>query len=69
MGAGAGAAAGVVWILAARAGDVVLPEGISLTLRLNQPVTFDRSELAPPEHQEAPPPSRYDAGPALPRRD
>jgi type IV secretion system protein VirB10 len=69
MGAGAGAAAGVVWIMATRAGDVVLPEGISLTLRLNQPVTFDRGELAPPEHQEVAPPSRYDAGPALPHRD
>jgi type IV secretion system protein VirB10 len=69
IGAAAGAAAGVVWILATRSSDIVLPPGISLTLQLSQPVTFDRAELVSPEHQEVPPPSRYDAGPALPRRD
>ena len=61
IGAGIGAAAGVAWILATRGKDVVLPHGTSLELELSQPVTFDREEVEPP--------SLYDAGPAMPRRE
>jgi type IV secretion system protein VirB10 len=69
IGAGAGAAAGVVWFLASHASDIVLPQGISLTMRLSLPLTFDRAEVEPPAHQEVAPHSRYDAGPAVPHRD
>jgi type IV secretion system protein VirB10 len=69
IGAAAGAAAGVVWILATRSSDIVLPPGISLTLQLSQPVTFDRAELVEPDHEEAAQPSPYAAGPALPPRE
>jgi type IV secretion system protein VirB10 len=61
IGSAAGAATGLVWILASRGKDVVLPHGASLELQLSQPVTFDREEVEPS--------SRYDAGPKLPRRD
>ncbi len=61
IGSAAGAATGLVWILASRGKDVVLPHGASLELQLTQPVTFDREEVEPP--------SRYEAGPMLPRRE
>jgi type IV secretion system protein VirB10 len=61
IGSAAGAATGLVWILATRGKDVVLPYGTNLDLQLSQPVTFDREEV------EAPTP--YDAGPMLPRRE
>jgi type IV secretion system protein VirB10 len=60
IGTGAGAAAGVVWILAKRNKDIVLPHGTGLELKLTQPITFSRGEVQPP--------SPYDAGPQLPRR-
>ncbi len=60
IGSAAGAATGLVWILATRGKDVVLPYGTSLELQLSQPVTFDREEV--------PPPSPYEAGPMMPRR-
>ena len=58
IGSAVGAATGVAWILAARGKDIVLPLGTSLELLLSQPVNFDREEVQPP--------SRYDAGPAMP---
>jgi len=58
IGSAAGAATGLIWILAKRGKDVVLPHGTSLELQLSQPVTFDREEVDPP--------SRYDTGPMLP---
>ncbi len=58
IGSAAGAATGLVWILAKRGKDLVLPHGTSLDLRLSQPVTFEREEVDPP--------SRYDAGPMMP---
>ena len=61
IGSAAGAATGLVWILATRGKEVVLPHGASLELQLSQPVTFDREEVEPP--------SRYDAGPTIPRRE
>jgi hypothetical protein len=61
IGSAVGAATGVAWILATRGKDIVLPYGTSLELQLNQPVDFDREEV--------PPPSNYDAGPLLPRRE
>jgi type IV secretion system protein VirB10 len=61
IGSAAGAAAGVVWILATRGKDIVLEHGTSLELQLSQPLDFDREEIGPP--------SDYDAGPNLPRRE
>ena len=61
IGSAAGAAAGVAWILATRGKDLVLPHGTSLELQLSQPVAFDREEVEPP--------SRYDAGPTMPRQE
>jgi hypothetical protein len=61
IGSAAGAATGLVWILAKRGKDVVLAYGTNLELQLSQPVTFERDEVDPP--------SRYDAGPVIPRRE
>lgn len=61
IGSAAGAAAGVAWVLATRGKDLVLPHGTSLELQLLQPVSFDREEVEPP--------SDYDQGPAIPRRE
>jgi type IV secretion system protein VirB10 len=61
IGSAAGAAAGVAWILATRGKDLVLPHGTSLELLLSQPVAFDEEEVEPP--------SRYNAGPSIPRQD
>jgi hypothetical protein len=61
IGSAAGAAGGLIWVLASRGKDVVLPRGTSLELRLSAPVTFSRYEIEPP--------SRYDEGPAFPNRD
>jgi type IV secretion system protein VirB10 len=61
IGSAAGLATGLAWILATRGKDLVLPYGTSLELQLLQPVSFDRDEVQPP--------SRYDDGPAVPRRE
>ena len=61
IGSAAGAATGIIWTLASRGKDLVLPHGTSLELQLSQPVNFDREEVEPP--------SRYDAGPMIPRRE
>lgn len=61
IGSAAGAAAGVVWILATRGKEIVLEHGTSLELQLSQPLDFDREEIGAP--------SDYDAGPNLPRRE
>ena len=57
IGSAAGAATGVVWILATRGKDVVLPYGTSLELQLSQPVISIAKRWTPP--------SRYDAGPMI----
>ena len=61
IGSAAGAATGLIWILATRGKEVVLAYGTNLDLQLSQPVTFDREEVDPPSH--------YDAGPTIPRRE
>jgi hypothetical protein len=61
IGSAVGAATGVAWVLATRGKEIVLPYGTNLDLQLLQPVNFDRDDV--------PPPSRYDAGPMLPRSD
>jgi hypothetical protein len=61
VGSLAGAAGGLIWVLATRGPEVVLPPGTNLELELSTPLSFERDEVEPP--------SRYDQGPALPRRD
>jgi type IV secretion system protein VirB10 len=61
IGAGAGAAAGVIWVLASRGKDAVLPHGTSLELKLTQPINFSRWEVQP--H------SPYDEGPSIPSHE
>jgi len=63
LGAGslAGATGGLIWVLATRGPEVVLPPGTNLELELTTPLSFEREEVEPP--------SRYDQGPALPPRD
>jgi hypothetical protein len=58
VGSAVGAAAGLGMVLARRGKDIVLDHGTSLELQLLQPVSFQREEVEPP--------SRYDAGPAIP---
>lgn len=61
IGSAAGAAGGLIWVFASRGKEIVLPSGTNLELQLFQPLTFERDEVAPP--------SRYDQGPALPKRE
>jgi hypothetical protein len=61
IGALSGGIGGLVWVLATRGKEILLPPGTNLELQLAAPLTFERDELEPP--------SRYDAGPTLPRRD
>jgi type IV secretion system protein VirB10 len=61
IGSLAGAAGGVVWILAGRGKQIVLPPGTNFELQLSAPLTFSRDELGPP--------SAYDQGPAFPHKE
>jgi type IV secretion system protein VirB10 len=61
IGAGAGAVGGLIWVLASRGKDAVLPHGTSLELKLTQPLNFSRWEVQPR--------SPYDEGPTIPRRE
>jgi type IV secretion system protein VirB10 len=61
IGAGAGAVGGLIWVLASRGKDAVLPHGTSLELKLTQPINFSRWEVQPR--------SPYDEGPTIPRRE
>jgi type IV secretion system protein VirB10 len=61
IGGGAGALGGLIWVLATRGKEIVIPERTSLELQLTAPLEFDRSEVDAPENSPE--------GPALPRRD
>lgn len=61
IGSAAGAVGGLIWVLATRGKDILLPPGTSLELQLASPLSFDQDEVQAP--------SRYQEGPALPRRD
>ncbi len=60
IGALAGGVGGLIWVLATRGPEVVLPPGTNLELQLSVPLSFERDEIAPT--------TRYDDGPALPAR-
>jgi hypothetical protein len=61
IGSAIGAAGGLIWILASRGKDIMLPPGTNLEFQLAAPLSFERDELEPP--------GRYEEGPALPRRE
>jgi type IV secretion system protein VirB10 len=61
IGSAIGAAGGLIWILAARGQDILLTPGTNLEFQLSAPLSFERDELEPP--------SQYEEGPALPRRE
>ncbi len=61
IGAIGGGAAGLIWVLATRGKEILLPPGTSLELQLTSPLNFEREEVAPS--------GPYDNGPALPHRD
>jgi hypothetical protein len=58
VGALSGGVAGLIWVLATRGKEIVLPPGTNFELELSSPLTFDRDEIGGP--------TRYDEGPALP---
>ncbi|MBZ5513864.1 MAG: hypothetical protein LAN62_03285 [Acidobacteriia bacterium] len=60
VGALSGGLGGLIWVLATRGKEVLLPPGTNLELQLSAPLTFERDEIDPP--------TRYDHGPALPAR-
>jgi type IV secretion system protein VirB10 len=57
IGSLAGAGGGLVWIMASRGKDIVLPSGTSFELQLSAPLTFTQDDLKPP--------SPYDQGAPL----
>lgn len=59
IGSLVGAGGGLVWILASRGKDIVLPPGTNFELQLNTPLTFTPNDLEPP--------SRYDQGQVSPQ--
>lgn len=61
IGSAIGAAGGLIWVLASRGKDIMLPPGTNLEFQLAAPLSFERDELEPP--------GRYEEGPGLPRRE
>lgn len=61
IGSAIGAAGGLVWVLATRGKEIVLPQGTNFEVKLLTPLKFYDDEIDPP--------SRYDNGPALPSRN
>jgi len=61
VGAISGGLGGLIWVLASRGKEIVLPTGTNFELMLSAPLT-----LAP---DEVPAPAYYDHGPALPPRE
>jgi hypothetical protein len=61
IGSAAGAGAGAVAVLLSRGKEIVLPPGTNFELQLLAPLRFEAGQVDPP--------SPYDEGPSLPRRD
>ena len=61
IGALSGGIGGLIWVLASRGKEVVLPSGTNFELELSSPLSFESEELEPP--------IRYPEGPAIPRRE
>ena len=66
VGGIAGALGGMVYVLASRGKDVVVPAGTNLEVSLGIPLTYDEDELAPsPSDSSGPDLGRRDPGPGL----
>lgn len=61
IGSAAGAAGGLIWVLASRGKEIMLPSGTNLELQLSAPLALENNEVDPP--------SVYQNGPALPRHE
>ncbi len=61
IGALSGGLGGLIWVLATRGKEIVLPPGTNLELQLASPISFEPDDVEPS--------SRYDEGPALPHRE
>jgi hypothetical protein len=61
IGSAVGAAGGLIWVLATRGKEIVLPSGTSLELQLSVPLNLEADEVDSPRNSPA--------GPALPPRD
>ena len=61
IGALSGGVGGLIWVLASRGKEVVLPSGTNFELQLSAPLSFEPDELDVPIH--------YPAGPAIPHRE
>lgn len=62
VGGASGALGGLIYVLATRGKEIVLPAGTDLQLELSRPLVFYR-------YQVNPPPNESPSGPAFPRRD
>jgi hypothetical protein len=62
IGGAAGGVGGLIWVLATRGKDIVLPSGTNLELQLTVPLDFERDEVMDT-------PQNSPEGPAIPRRD
>ncbi len=60
-GSAAGALGGLIWVLASRGKELVLPHGTTLELQLATPLTLERYDVDQP--------TPYDQGPKLPPRE
>ncbi len=60
-GSAAGALGGLIWVLASRGKELLVPSGTTLELQLATPLTLERFDVDPP--------SPYDQGPKLPPRE
>ena len=58
LGALSGGVGGLIWVLATRGPEVILPPGTNLELQLSSPLSFEREEVTSS--------GRYDDGPGLP---
>jgi hypothetical protein len=66
IGSAAGALGGLVWVLATRGKDIMLPAGTNFELQLVQPLSFYRDEVDSGSEQPAGPlPSPREPGPGL----
>lgn len=66
VGSAAGALGGLIWVLATRGKDIMMPPGTTFELQLSQPLSFYRDEVDSPAEQPAGPISApRDPGPGL----
>lgn len=65
IGAVAGGAGALIWVLASRGHDVVLASGTNLELQLSTPLSFDRDETERPAYEGGPVIPPHEVGPGV----